>query len=218
MRIPTAHQRSRRTRRVVALLAASLALVACSEKRPAPARTAPAGPTPDSFRVAFETTRGRFAIEVQRHWAPRGVDRLYQLVSVGALDDNDFFRVVPNYIVQFGTVGDPKVNAHWDSSYIADDPPLEKNLRGTIAFAMKGPGTRANQLFINLSDNTPLDRMGFVPVGRVVDGMGVVDSIFSGYREKPDYHLIAPLGNSYLRRAFPKLDYITTARILPPSP
>jgi hypothetical protein len=44
--------------------------------------------------------------------------------------------------------------------------------------------------------------------------MGVVDSIFSGYREKPEYHLIASLGNTYLRRMFPKLDYVTTARII----
>ena len=195
----------------------SLAIVACSDKRPATAHAAAAGPTPDSFHVAFETTRGRFTIEVHRQWAPLGADRLYELVSTGALDDNGFFRVVPGFIVQFGAPGDPKINAHWDSLPIADDPPREKNVRGTLAFATEGPGTRTNQLFINLSDNPHLDRTGFVPVGRVVDGTGVVDSIFSGYREKPDYHLIASLGNSYLRRAFPKLDYITTARILPAS-
>ena len=201
-------------RRAAVLFFISIAIAACNEKRAAPVPSTPAGPTPDSFRVVFETTRGRVVIEAQRRWAPKGVDRLYELVSTGALDDNAFFRVVPTFIVQFGAVGDPNVNAHWDSLHIADDPPLEKNIRGTIAFATEGPGTRANQLFINLSDNAHLDHSGFVPLGRVVEGMGIVDSIFSGYREKPDYHLIASLGNTYLRRMFPKLDYVTTARII----
>ncbi len=202
-------------RRAVALLAFSLAVVACNEKRAAPVHAAPVGPTPDSFRVTFETTRGRVVVEAHRRWAPTGVDRLYELVSAGALDDNAFFRVVPKFIVQFGAPGDPKVNAHWDSLRIADDPPVEKNRRGTIAFAKVGPGSRTNQLFINLSDNSNLDGTGFVPVGRVVEGMNVVDSIYAAYREKPEYHLIATLGNDYLRRMFPKLDYITTARIIP---
>jgi peptidyl-prolyl cis-trans isomerase A (cyclophilin A) len=198
--------------RVGGLLALIVA-ISCSDKRPTPPSAA-VGPTPDSFQVAFETTRGRFVVEAHRRWAPNGVDRFYQLVSAGLLDDNGFFRVVPKFIVQFGAFGDKKVNAHWDSLRIADDPRVEKNLRGTIAFAQEGPGSRTHQLFINLSDNPHLDRDKFAPIGRVVSGMGVVDSIYTGYREKPDYHLIATLGNDYLRRMFPKLDYITTARIV----
>jgi peptidyl-prolyl cis-trans isomerase A (cyclophilin A) len=193
---------------VVAIAAA----LACSESKPVQ-QSAPVGPTPDAFRVAFETTRGTFIVEAHRRWAPNGVDRFYQLVSAGLLDDNGFFRVVPKFIVQFGAFGDKKVNAHWDSLKIADDPQVEKNRRGTIAFAQEGPGSRTHQLFINLSDNKHLDRDKFVPIGRVVSGMDVVDSIYTGYREKPDYHLIATLGNEYLRRMFPKLDFIKTARI-----
>jgi peptidyl-prolyl cis-trans isomerase A (cyclophilin A) len=202
-------------RRVVALFVLSLGVAACNQKRAAPVQSAVTGPTPDSFRAAFETTRGRFVVEARRDWAPKGVDRFHELVSAGALDDNAFFRVVPNFIVQFGAPGDPKVNAHWNSLRIADDPPTQKNLRGTIAFATEGPGTRTSQLFVNLSDNAHLDRIGFVPIGRVVEGMSVVDSIFAGYREKPEYHLLATLGNEYLRRVFPKLDYVTTARMQP---
>lgn len=201
-------------RRTIALLVFSVAVTGCSDKRPAPVQSPAAGQTPDSFRIAFETTRGRFVVEAHRSWAPRGVDRLYELVSVNAFDDNGFYRVVPKFVVQFGAPGDPKVGAHWDSLRIADDPPLEKNLRGTIVFATEGPGSRTRQLFINLSDNAHLDRDGFAPVGRVIEGMGVVDSIYAVYRERPDYHLIATIGNDYLHRMFPKLDYITTARIV----
>src|SRR5918911_2103068 len=35
---------------------------------------------PDVFRVKFETNKGDFVVEVHRGWAPRGTDRLYNLV------------------------------------------------------------------------------------------------------------------------------------------
>lgn len=197
------------------ILLVAVIIAACGDSKPAPAPVAVSGPTPDSFRVEFQTTRGKFVVEAHRAWAPKGVDRLYELVGAGALDDNAFFRVVPKFIVQFGAIGDPKINAQWDSLRIADDARKEKNLRGTMAFAHEGPGSRTHQLFVNLKDSPHLDASGFVPIGRVVEGMSVVDSIFPGYKEKPEYHLISTLGNTYLRRMFPKLDYVTTARILP---
>lgn len=188
---------------------------ACSEKPAAGLADAPAGPAPDSFRVAFETTRGTFIVQAHRAWAPNGVDRFYTLVNTGFYDDNGFFRVVPDFIVQFGGGSDPKAIAHWDSLRIADDKRVEKNTRGTISLAQTGSGARNYQVFINLSDNEHLDVLGFSPIGRVVEGMGIVDLVYPGYREKPDYHLIATAGNSYLRRMFPKLDYVQKARILP---
>jgi peptidyl-prolyl cis-trans isomerase A (cyclophilin A) len=168
---------------------------------------------PDSFRVTLETTRGPVLVEVHRSWAPLGAQRFYQLVGRGLLDDNGFYRVVPKFIVQFGAIPDPKVNAHWDSLKFGDEPRVEKNTRGTLAFAQEGKNSRTHQLFINLSDNPHLDKDGFVPIGTVVSGMERVDSIYSGYREKPEYNLIARLGNNYLQRMFPKLDYIKSARL-----
>jgi peptidyl-prolyl cis-trans isomerase A (cyclophilin A) len=198
----------------VALLTVCL-VVACSEK-PEPPPPPVTGPPPDSFRVAFETTKGKFVVEAYRRWAPTGVDRFHELVIANALDEGPFFRVVPKFIVQFGAVADPKVNALWDSRPIADDPRFAKNLRGTVAFAQKSaPNTRSNQLFVNYADNEHLDAMGFSPIGRVVEGMAVVDAINAEYRERPDFHFISTLGNSYLQRMFPRLDYIKTARIVP---
>ena len=197
----------------VLTLAVGVAALACGDRSKATVDL-PVGPAPDSFRVVFETTRGAFVVEAHRAMAPVGVDRFYALTRAGFFDDNGFFRVVPGFVVQFGASGDPMTSAHWDSLHIADDPRIENNRRGTIAFAKDGPGSRATQLFINLADNTHLDRDGFAPFGRVVDGMGVVDSIYAGYREKPEYHLIATMGNAYLHRMFSKLDYIKTARIM----
>jgi peptidyl-prolyl cis-trans isomerase A (cyclophilin A) len=201
-----------------------LALVAgCKEKAPPAVDTtaagakaaAVAGPAPDSFRVAFATTRGNFVVQVNRAWAPAGADRFYELVGQQFFDGEKFFRVVPGFVAQFGLSGDPKQNEPWDAKRILDDSVRQTNAKGTLTFAaMSVPNTRSHQLFFNLKDNAPLDRMGFAPIGVVVQGMPVVDSLYSGYGETPDQTSIGNLGNSYLDRAFPKLDAIKTARIV----
>lgn len=197
-----------------ALVVASLLALACKDA--VPVRRTPVGPTPDSFRVSFTTNRGTFVVEAKRAWAPKGVDRFHELVGEGFFDENRFFRVLPGFIAQFGANDDRKRNEQWEAKPLADDPPREKNRRGTISFAHLGPGTRTHQLFINLKDNPGLDAEGFAPIGRVVEGMSVVDSLYDEYGETPKYHLIATMGNKYLARMFPKLDYIRTARIAPP--
>lgn len=205
------------TRRLAMLMAfpvLSLVTAACAKKSEPPKSPA-ATQTPDSFRVAFETSRGSFVVQVNRAWAPLGADRFYDLVQQHFFDDTRFFRVVPGFVVQFGLSGDPKKNEPWDKR-IADDSVRQTNARGTIVFATQGPNTRTHQLFINLGDNARLDEMGFAPIGRVVDGMSVVDSLYSDYGESPDQQFIQTLGNSYLDRTFPKLDRIKTAKVSTP--
>ena len=199
-------------RQLLAIALVPLVAAACGDAPPA--RQAVAGPAPDSFRVAFATNRGTIVVEARRAWAPNGVDRFYQLVSEGFFDENRFYRVLPGFIAQFGANDDKKRNEQWEAKPIPDDPAHEKNRRGTISFANLGPGTRTHQLFINLKDNASLDAQGFAPIGRVVEGMPVADSLYDEYGEIPKYHLIATLGNKYLARMFPKLDYITSARIV----
>ena len=88
----------------------------------------------------------------------------------------------------------------------------------SLVFATAGPNTRTTQLFINFADNTRLDGMGFAPFGNVVDGMDVVDKIYSGYRESPRQDLITSQGDAYLKANFPKIDKIKLARIVPAVP
>ncbi len=195
----------------LALIALTAAACGGAGKEPA----VPAGPAPDSFRVVFETSRGRFVVQAQRAWAPHGVDRFHQLVQSGFFDDNRFFRVLPGFIAQFGANGDPKRNERWDEAWIPADPPAQKNLRGTLSFAQNAPDKRTHQLFVNLKDNASLDAERFAPIGRVVEGMSVVDSLYDEYGNDPKYDMIARLGNKYLGRMFPKLDYIQTARVIP---
>ena len=202
-------------RLTVPLAVVCLAGTACHEKKPR--RQAPAGPTPDSFDVAFNTSRGTFVVRAERAWAPRGVDRFYQLAGEGFFDENRFYRVLPGYIAQFGASDDRKRNEYWEAHPLPDDPPREKNVRGTVSFAFLSTNGRTHQLFINLKDNPALDRDRFVPIGRVVQGMSVVDSLYDEYGGDPKYQLVATQGNRYLERMFPKLDYIETATIVAPT-
>jgi len=118
-------------------------------------------------------------------------------------------------MVQFGINRDPKLNAVWRSARIQDDKAKKSNSRGYITFAMAGANSRTTQVFINFADNSFLDNQGFSPFGKVTKGMNVVDSIYNEYGEKPDQGRIQMEGNAYLEKAFPNLDYIKSATILP---
>jgi peptidyl-prolyl cis-trans isomerase A (cyclophilin A) len=196
------------------VLTLGVVVPACADKASESALSVPPGPAPDSFHVAFETSRGTFVVAMIGRWSPQGVERFHALMREGFFDEARFFRVIPGFIAQFGANGDPKITQKWDSLRIADEPAKEKNLRGTMAFAADGADSRTHQLFINLKDNPHLDAQKFVPVGRVIEGMSVVDSIYSEYGNKPDYHLIATIGNSYLYRMFPKMDFIKTTKFV----
>ena len=171
---------------------------------------------PASYRARFETSAGTFVIAVTRTWAPGGADRFYNLVRPGFFDGTRFFRVVPGFIVQFGLSGNPVISARWRAATIPDDPVIRHNTRGTLTFATSGENTRTTQMFINFGDNTRLDASGFAPLGRVAEGMDVVDHIYSGAGEGPDQGLIQMRGNAYLAAQFPKLDTIARATIVTP--
>lgn len=186
---------------------------------------------PELFRVKFTTTKGDFVVEVNRSWAPIGADRFYNLVRNRYFVDAAFFRIVPNFIVQFGMQADPKINAAWSKANLKDDPVKQGNKRGTLVFATGGPNTRTTQLFINLRDNTAsLDGQGFAAFGTVTEGMEtVVDKLYSGYGEGadmggkgPTQGRLAAEGKPYLDKNFPQLDSIKSATVIfpegPPPP
>jgi len=175
---------------------------------------------PDAFRVKLETTKGDVVILVNRSWAPKGVDRFYNLVKIGYYSDVAFYRVIRGFMAQCGFNPDPKISAAWSRARIADDPILQANTRGMVTFAMGGPNTRTTQFFINFADNSYLkDHGAFAPFGKVISGMDVMDSIYDGYGEGaprgrgPDQARVAREGAPYLRKSFPNLDYIIRATL-----
>ena len=81
----------------------------------------------------------------------------------------------------------------------------------------------AHQLFINIADNPYLDKQGFPPIGRVLEGMEYIDALYDKYGEGkgdgsdgkgPSQGRIGQEGNPYLDRYFPKLSYIINAELL----
>lgn len=168
---------------------------------------------PDTATVKFSTSRGDVVIELYRDWAPLGVDRFYNIAKAGLFDQAAFFRIVPDFIVQFGIPADPEVAGKWGEARIKDDPVTQTNARGTLTFATAGPNTRTTQMFINLKDNAFLDGQGFAPIGKVVEGMDVVESLYAGYGERPDQFEIKSRGNAYLDESFPRLDKIETTAV-----
>jgi cyclophilin family peptidyl-prolyl cis-trans isomerase len=227
-------RRAAAPRRRSCILLFALAVGACHQPRPAgPAPAAsgaellrrPGDPfwrtrAPDTTRARFVTSQGIFVIECYRPWAPLGVDRLYNLVRAGFFDDSRFFRVLPRYVVQFGIPGDPAVTAAWVDRALPDDPPREPGVRGTVGYAMRGPNDRRTQLYINLADNRRNDPEGFAIIGRVVEGMDVVDRLNGEYGEGAGGGMRRGLqqrvlteGNAYLDEAFPRLDRLVRATL-----
>jgi peptidyl-prolyl cis-trans isomerase A (cyclophilin A) len=172
---------------------------------------------PASYQVKFATTRGEFTITVTRAWAPLGADRFYNLVKHHYFDNAHFFRVLPNFVAQFGLSAYPPVNAAWEKATFKDDPHSQSNKKGTITFATAGANTRTTQLFINLKDNPNLDSQGFTPFGVVDgDGMKIVEMLYDQYGDSAgmDQDAITHGGKKYIDTKWPRLDMIKSATLV----
>lgn len=178
-------------------------------------------PAPETYRVRVETSKGDFVLEVDRALAPRGADRFFHLVQAGFYNDSRFYRVIAGRFVQFGIAGKPEIAQVWRNQSFPDDPVRASNIRGTFAFAMTGPDTRTTQIYINTGDQSRLDSQGFAPFGKVIEGMDVVDKLYSEYGERSGGGMRAGKqgrlfeeGTAYLDRDWPNLDKLVRARIL----
>jgi len=207
---------------LLSLAALAVLLTSCASDKPKPVEEkkeaetkAPAEPVDKGIPVRFETSKGNFTIEVHEKWAPIGARRFLDLVADKFFDNACFFRVVPNFVVQFGLAADAAKSKKWNVM-LDDDPVNKSNTTGMVTFATAGPNTRTSQVFINLRSNWNLDDQGFAPFGKVTEGMEVVEKLYSGYGERPEQHLIEARGNAYLTAQFPNLDYIKKATVTEP--
>ena len=190
----------------------------------APTRSFWSTRAPDTVTADIETSRGTITVELLRAWAPHGVDRFYNLARAGYFDDSRFYRVVYAFIAQFGIAGDPAIARAWSQRPLRADSVRAPNARGTITYAQFKPTDRTTNLFINLRDNPSLDTLGFAPIGHVVQGMEVADSLYSGYGEvtmaEPpigDAKRLYRESNKYMDVEYPKLDRILKITIRPDS-
>ena len=174
---------------------------------------------PETFRVKFDTTAGPFVIESHQPWAPLGHERFYELCKTGFFDNSGFFRVIKGFMVQFGLAADPKMTAQFKEKTLRDEPVRKSNQRGMVTFAKSSrPHSRTTQIFISYGDNARLDADGFTPFGEVVAGMENVDKITDEYGEQPEQGATTAEGSAYLKRDFPKLDFINKVTMVQVKP
>jgi peptidyl-prolyl cis-trans isomerase A (cyclophilin A) len=158
---------------------------------------------------------GEFTIQTHPDWAPIGAERFEALVSDSFYVGSRIFRVLDNFVAQWGICEDPAQQAEWDAKPLEDDLVLVSNKRGTISFATAGPGTRTSQVFVNTVNNKRLDKMGFSPFAEVVDGLDIVDKFYAGYGEGapegkgPSQSKMEKFGSKYVDKEFPLLSYFT---------
>lgn len=85
------------------------------------------------------TTKGDIVMHLYRKWSPHGYDRAVSLYEHGYYDQSHFFRMVPNFLVQFGiSYSDDADLKKTARSTIPDDPQMDPPIPfnvGTISYA-----------------------------------------------------------------------------------
>jgi peptidylprolyl isomerase len=142
-------------------------------------------------KVILRTTMGDIEIEMHGDM-PITTGNFVKLAGAGFYDGTVFHRVIKNFMIQGG---DPEGTGRGGPGYTIKDEfgTGHSNLRGTISMANTGrPDSGGSQFFINLVDNTYLDKENprtpyAHPVfGRVVKGMDVVDLIGGSPTDRGD--------------------------------
>jgi peptidyl-prolyl cis-trans isomerase A (cyclophilin A) len=174
---------------------------------------------PEKYVARFETTKGLVDIEVERKLSPKAADRFYQLVKYHYFDDATFYRVIPNFVAQFGN-NDTIINNEWKKYKIEDEPVIAGNKKGALSFARAGKETRDLDLFINLKDNHRLDTInsngvkGFPAFGQVIKGMDIVEKFYDGYAGETMKDDEIFNNKQFMRQKYPKLDRIIKTKII----
>ena len=175
---------------------------------------------PSRFITRFETTKGIFDVEIHREWSPLAADRFYQTIKHHYYNKSVFYRVVPSFVAQWGN-NDTAVLQSWKPFKLIDEPVIQSNLKGYMSYARSGKETRGSTLFINLKDNQRLDTViangvkGYPTFGKVIKGMEVVDSLYSGYEGRTMNKLdTLQKYPALFFKQFPNLDIINKAYII----
>jgi peptidyl-prolyl cis-trans isomerase A (cyclophilin A) len=158
--------------------------------------------------VQCKTTKGEFTLHLFRSWSPNGYDRFLQLVDHEYFTDIGFFRVITNFIVQFG-ISTKSDQLQWADNLgtIPDDPSILPNnfCEGCISFAGGGKNSRGYQVFIATKESNWLGRDPWeTPFGLVTDGLENIRNFYAGYGDHkpngnaPDQGMIRDGGQDYL--------------------
>lgn len=144
---------------------------------------------PSTIYATITTTKGVFEVELYQSLTPVTVGNFVSLAKSGFYNNLAWHRIDPSFVIQ---IGDPNTlngggnNNTWGGAHSPQTIPFENvtslhNDPYTLAMARIGNdySSASSQFFINLKDNRyPLDGQ-YAVFGKVISGMGVVDSFKS---------------------------------------
>jgi cyclophilin family peptidyl-prolyl cis-trans isomerase len=151
-------------------------------------------------QVLLQTNHGEIKVELFAEQAPASTANFLNYVREGFYDGTIFHRVIGNFMIQGGGMTP-------DMKSKKTNPPIKneadnglKNERGTLAMARtQVVDSATSQFFINVTDNDFLDHRdkspagyGYAVFGKVVDGMGPVDTIRKVPTSNAGFHQDVP--------------------------
>lgn len=174
--------------------------------------------------ISCSTSAGDFSLKLNRAWSPNGYDRAVELFERGFFDNSHFYRVVPNFLVQFGiSYSTDQDLQHFANTQIKDDPPMQPRMKfkeGFVSFAGSGENSRTSQLFISYGAIGSLGTQKWeTPIGTVIDGMEIIQNLNHEYGDMPPWghgpkqHLIRQGGAAYIETHFPHLDKFIECKV-----
>ena len=146
------------------------------------------GPGPNLVVVVDGDAKGTVVIDMLADLAPKHVAQITALAEAGAYDGVVFHRVIDGFMAQTGDVKFGKSNGDTsragmggsDMPNIPAEFSTETFARGVVGMARsQDPNSANSQFFIMFAPGPFLDNQ-YTVVGRVIEGMDVVDQIKRG--------------------------------------
>jgi cyclophilin family peptidyl-prolyl cis-trans isomerase len=132
---------------------------------------------PDKDYVAtIETESGNIVLELFSDTAPTNVNSFAFLAGQDWYEGGTFHRVLPGFVAQAGDPTGTGIGFPGDRCEDELDPSRMFDGPGMVSLANSGPNTNGSQFFITF-EATPQLNPNFTIIGRVIEGMDVVESI-----------------------------------------
>ncbi len=112
--------------------------------------------------VVLDTSMGKITLELDKEKAPITVENFLKYVDAGFYDNLIFHRVMENFMIQGGGYDSKmKEKTEGQRGEIKNESGNGlSNVKGTIAMARRPePDSAQSQFFINVQDNSRLDRL-----------------------------------------------------------
>ena len=150
-------------------------------------------------QVKLQTNKGGIIVELNEEAAPITAKNFLDYAEAKFFDGTIFHRVINGFMIQGGGFN-PDMSQKETREPIVNEASNElKNDRGSLAMARTNdPNSATGQFFINHKDNDFLNytgpaNPGYAVFAKVVDGLGVVDSIAEVETGRSGHHDDVPV-------------------------